>query len=65
MATTKLEVQTMGLSLQALYFVVISVHCSFEFCKLGRNFRLSMQRSNKFRLQRLGYFQVRLFNKVE
>ena len=61
MATTKLEVQKMGLYLQALCCIVILVHYSSKFCKLERLF---MQRSNKFGFQRLEYFQVKLFNKI-
>ena len=43
MATTTLELQTMGLSCKPC--VVISVHCSSGFCKIGRSFRLCTQRS--------------------
>ena len=37
MATTTLELQTMGLSCKPC--VVISVHCSSGFCTVERNFR--------------------------
>ena len=43
MATTTLELQTMGLSCKPC--VVISVHYSSGFCTVGRSFRLCKQRS--------------------
>ena len=43
MATTALELQTMGLSCKPC--VVISVHCSSGFCKVGRSFKLCKRRS--------------------
>ena len=43
MATTTLELQTMGLSCKPC--VEISVHCSSGFCKVGRDFRFYKRRS--------------------